>query len=61
MRKTKIHAILTEISQEAREARKISDCTCIHEYNDVKNKKYILNLKDKINVLCTKLQDEVFD
>ena len=42
MRKTKIHAILTEISQEAREARKISDCTCIHEYNDVKNKKYIL-------------------
>ena len=61
MRKTKIHAILTEISQEAREARKISDCTCIHKYNDVKNKKYILNLKDKINELCTKLENEVFD
>lgn len=61
MRKTKIHAILTEISHEAREARKISDCTCIHEYNDVKNKKYILNLKDKINELCTKLENEVFD
>lgn len=61
MRKTKIHAILTEISQEAREARKISDCICIHGYNDVKNKKYILNLKDKINELCTKLENEVFD
>ena len=61
MRKTKIHAILTEISQEAREARKISDCTSIHEYNDIKNKKYILNLKDKINELCTKLENEVFD
>lgn len=31
------------------------------EYNDVENKKYILNLKDKINELCTKLEDEVFD
>ena len=61
MRKTKIHAILTEISQEAREARKISDGTCILEYNDIKNKKYILNVKDKICELCTKLQDEVFD
>lgn len=60
MRKTKIHAILTEISQVAREARKTSDCTCIYEYNDVKSKKYILNIKDKINELCTKLQDEVF-
>ena len=60
MRKTKIHAILTEISQEVREARKISDCTCIYEYNDTKNKKYILNLKDKINKLCTKLENEVF-
>ena len=61
MRKTKIHAILTEISQAAREARRISDCTCMLEYNDVENKKYILNLKDKINELCTKLEDEVFD
>lgn len=61
MRKTKIHAILTEISQGARKARKISDCTCIREYNDVKNKKYILNLKDKISELCTKLENEVFD
>ena len=61
MRKTKIHTILTEISQVAREARKISDCTSIHEYKDVKNKKYILNLKDKINELCTKLENEVFD
>ena len=61
MRKTKIHAILTEISQVAREARKISDCTCMCEYNDVKSKKYILNAKDKINELCTKLLNEVFD
>lgn len=61
MRKTKIHAILTEISQAAREARKISDCTCLSEYNDIKTKKYILNTIDKINVLCTKLQDEVFE
>ena len=61
MRKTKIHAILTEISQKAREARKISDCTSIYEYNDVKNKKYILKLKDKINELCAKLENEVFD
>ena len=61
MRKTKIHTILTEISQVAREARKISDCTFIYEYNNVKNKKYILNLKDKINELCTKLENEVFD
>jgi hypothetical protein len=61
MRKTKIHAILTEISQVAREARKISDCTCMLEYNDVKRKKYILNAKDKINELCTKLENEVFD
>lgn len=61
MRKTKIHAILTEISQVAREARKISDCTCIREYNDIKTKKYILKTIDKINELCTKLQDEVFD
>lgn len=61
MKKTKIHAILTEISQVAREARRISNCTCIHEYNDVKNKKYILNAKDKINELCTKLEDEIFD
>lgn len=61
MRKTKIHAILTEISQEARKARKISDCTSIYEYNDMKNKKYILNLKDKINELCTKLENEAFD
>lgn len=61
MRKTKIHAILTEISQEARKARKISDGTCIYGYNDVKNKKYILNMKDKINELCTRLENEVFD
>lgn len=61
MRKTKIHAILTEISQVARETRLTSDCTCMREYNDVKTKKYILNAIDKINVLCTKLQDEVFD
>lgn len=60
MRKTKIHAILTEISQEAREARRRSDCTIIHEYNDAKNKKYILKLKDKINSLCTMLENEVF-
>ena len=33
----------------------------MREYNDVKTKKYILNTIDKINVLCTKLQDEVFD
>lgn len=31
------------------------------QYNDIKNKKYILNLKDKINELCTKLENEVFD
>ena len=61
MRKTKIHAILTEISQVARKARKISDCTCMLEYNGLKSKKYILNTKDKINELCTKLEDEVFD
>lgn len=61
MRKTKIHAILTEISQVAREVRKMSDCTCMCEYNDVESKKYILNAKDKINELCTKLEDEVFD
>ena len=61
MRKTKIHAILTEISQVARETRKMSDCTCMLVYNDVKSKKYILDTIDKINVLCTKLQDEVFD
>lgn len=60
MRKTKIHAILTEISQEARAARKVSDCTCINQYN-YEIKKYILNVKDKINVLCTKLESEVFD
>lgn len=61
MRKTKIHAILTEISQVAREARRISDCTCMLEYNGVRSKKNILNVKDKINELCTKLEDEVFD
>jgi len=61
MRKTKTHAILTEISQVAREARRISDCTCMLEYNGVISKKNILNAIDKINVLCTKLQDEVFD
>lgn len=61
MRKTKIHAILTEISQEAKEARKISDGTCIHKYNDVDTKKYILKMKDKICELCTKLENEVFD
>lgn len=61
MRKTKIHAILTEISQVARETRLLSDCTCMHEYNDSKNKMYILNAKDKINELCTKLENEVFD
>lgn len=61
MRKTKIHAILTEISQLARIAKKISDCTCMCEYNDVKTKKYILNAKNKINDLCTKLEDEVFN
>ena len=61
MRKTKIHAILTEISQVAREARKISDGTCMLEYNGVISKKHILNTKDKINELCTKLENEVFD
>lgn len=61
MRKSKIYAILTEISQVAREVRKISNCTCMHEYNDIKNKKYILNAKDKINELCTKLENEVFN
>ena len=60
MRKTKVHAILTEIIQVAREARKISDGTCMREYNDVVNKKYILNEKAKIGELCTKLLDEVF-
>lgn len=60
MRKTKIHAILTEISQVAREARKTSDSTSMSKYSDVKSKKYILDAKDKINALCTKLEDEVF-
>ena len=60
MRKSKIHAILTEISQEARKARLMSDCTCLHDYNGVKNKKTILKVKDKINDLCTKLENEVF-
>lgn len=59
MRKTKIHAILTEISQVAKEVRRISDCTCIRDYNDVKNKKFILKAKDTISELCTKLVDEV--
>ena len=31
------------------------------EYNDVKSKKHILNAKDKINELCTKLENEIFD
>lgn len=61
MRKSKIHAILTKISQEAREARKMSDCTCIHVYNDLRNKKYILALKDRIGELCAELENEVFD
>lgn len=60
MRKTKIHAILTEISQVAREARKMSDCTCMLEYNDIRSKKNILYAKDIINELCTKLETEVF-
>lgn len=61
MRKTKIHAILTEICREARGGRIISDCTCMPEYNSAKTKRYILNVKDKINDLCSKLENEVFD
>ena len=61
MRKTKIHAILTEISQVARETRILSDCTCMHEYNDSESKKRILKAKDQITYLCTKLENEVFD
>lgn len=60
MRKTKIHAIMNEIIIVAREARKMSDCTCMLVYNNVESKKYILNAKDKINELCTKLENEVF-
>lgn len=60
MRKTKINAILTDISQVAREGKKISNGTCMRDYNDARNKKYILGLKDKINELCTKLENEVF-
>lgn len=61
MRKTKIHAILTEISEVARETRKISDCTPMYKYNDDKSKKNILKVYDKITELCTNLVDEVFD
>lgn len=60
MRKTKIHAILTEISRVARETRMMSDCTCMRDFNDAKNKKHILNAKDKISVLCSKLESEIF-
>ena len=51
---------MTNISQLAREVRKMSDCTCISEYNDIKNKKYILKAKDSFSELCTKLENEVF-
>lgn len=61
MRKTKIHAILTEISNTARQARKISDGTAMCEYNGTTNRRYLLKIKDKLNVLCTNLQDEIFE
>lgn len=60
MRKTKIHAILTDISQIARDMRKDSDGTPMCRYNDVEFKKRLLKAKDAICILCTKLQDECF-
>lgn len=60
MRKTKIHAILTDISQIARIMRRDSDVTPMYRYNDIEFKKRLLKAKDEICILCTKLQDECF-
>lgn len=61
MRKTRIHALLTEISNTAKRAKKISNGTTMCEYNSATNRKYMLDVKDRLCELCTKLQDEVFE
>lgn len=58
MRKTKIHKLLTQISQSARQMRSLSDTQPMFCYNDLKKK--LLQTVDEINKLCSEVQDEVF-
>lgn len=58
MRKTKIHKLLTQISQSAKHMRNLSDTKPMFCYNELKAS--LLQTVDEINKLCSEVQDEVF-
>lgn len=61
MRKTKIISLLNEVNNITRHKKKITQGLCINQLHTSTYKKELLNYCDTIFVLCTKIQDEIFE